>query len=80
MEDAQESGVIERAWAGGEAGMVVTNRVLEVVDVRLSTLANGGYDELMRRVGTDATVHTRRVLPRVDYSEQTTRDHRADAS
>lgn len=35
MEDAQESGVIERAWAGGEAGMVVTNRVLEEVEVRL---------------------------------------------
>ncbi|ORY78026.1 hypothetical protein BCR35DRAFT_305184 [Leucosporidium creatinivorum] len=39
MEDAQESGVIERAWAGGEAGMVVTNRVLEEVD---TLLAPGG--------------------------------------
>ena len=34
---AQVSGVIERAWAGGAAGMVVTSRVLEMVDVSLGT-------------------------------------------
>ncbi|GAA5864187.1 hypothetical protein JCM8547_001285 [Rhodosporidiobolus lusitaniae] len=35
--DAQEKGVIERAWAGGEGGMRVTERVLEQVETLLST-------------------------------------------
>ena len=35
MESAQESGVIERAWAGGEGGMVVTNKVLEQAEASL---------------------------------------------
>ncbi|KAK4049574.1 atp4 subunit B of the stator stalk of mitochondrial F1F0 ATP synthase [Microbotryomycetes sp. JL201] len=36
VEQAQQSGVIERAWAGGQAGMAVTSRLLEVVDTLLS--------------------------------------------
>lgn len=32
--EAQLGGTIERAWAGGEGGMEVTNRVLEQVEVR----------------------------------------------
>lgn len=31
--DAQAGGVIERAWAGGQAGMRVTDRLLEYVEV-----------------------------------------------
>ncbi|KPV73919.1 uncharacterized protein RHOBADRAFT_16454 [Rhodotorula graminis WP1] len=34
--DAQEDGVIERAWAGGIGGMRVTNRLLEQVETLLS--------------------------------------------
>ncbi|GAA5973160.1 hypothetical protein JCM11641_006298 [Rhodosporidiobolus odoratus] len=34
--EAQESGVIERAWAGGKSGMRVTNKVLEQVESLLS--------------------------------------------
>lgn len=34
---AQQSGVIERAWAGGQAGMRVTDRLLEFVHVGLSS-------------------------------------------
>ncbi|KAI5479223.1 hypothetical protein MNV49_003917 [Pseudohyphozyma bogoriensis] len=36
LESAQESGVIERAWAGGIAGMRVTNKLLEQVETLLS--------------------------------------------
>ena len=36
--DAQEDGVIERAWAGGIGGMRVTNRLLEQVEVRALSL------------------------------------------
>ncbi|GAA6041456.1 hypothetical protein JCM8097_001886 [Rhodosporidiobolus ruineniae] len=35
-EAAQESGVIERAWAGGKGGMRVTDRLLEQVETLLS--------------------------------------------
>ncbi|GAA6054344.1 hypothetical protein JCM3770_003327 [Rhodotorula araucariae] len=35
-EQAQQGGVIERAWAGGAGGMRVTNRLLEQVDTLLS--------------------------------------------
>ena len=35
---AQEDGVIERAWAGGIGGMRVTNRLLEQVEVRTTSL------------------------------------------
>ncbi|GAA5843397.1 hypothetical protein JCM9279_002090 [Rhodotorula babjevae] len=35
--DAQEDGVIERAWAGGIGGMRVTNRLLEQVETLLSS-------------------------------------------
>ncbi|GAA5827408.1 hypothetical protein JCM5353_001463 [Sporobolomyces roseus] len=34
--DAQEDGTIEKAWAGGESGMKITNKVLEQVDSLLS--------------------------------------------
>ncbi|GAA5847200.1 hypothetical protein JCM3766R1_001832 [Sporobolomyces carnicolor] len=34
--DAQDDGTIEKAWAGGESGMRVTNKVLEQVDLFLS--------------------------------------------
>ncbi|KAK4047344.1 atp4 subunit B of the stator stalk of mitochondrial F1F0 ATP synthase [Microbotryomycetes sp. JL221] len=39
MAQAQSNGVLERAWAGGQAGMVVTNRVLDIVN---DLLAPGG--------------------------------------
>lgn len=35
MYNAQEGGVIERAWAGGKEGMGVTEKVLESVEVSL---------------------------------------------
>ncbi|GAA5825896.1 hypothetical protein JCM11251_000043 [Rhodosporidiobolus azoricus] len=35
-EEAQKDGVIERAWAGGEGGMRVTDRLLEQVETLLS--------------------------------------------
>ncbi|GAA5891477.1 hypothetical protein JCM6882_004484 [Rhodosporidiobolus microsporus] len=35
-EDAQREGVLERAWAGGEGGMRVTDRLLEQVETLLS--------------------------------------------
>lgn len=35
---AQEDGVIERAWAGGVGGMRVTNRLLDQVEVRFPWL------------------------------------------
>ncbi|GAA5936175.1 S-adenosylmethionine-dependent methyltransferase [Sporobolomyces koalae] len=34
--DAQGQGTIEKAWAGGESGMKITNKVLEQVDLLLS--------------------------------------------
>lgn len=34
LDDAQADGTIEKAWAGGESGMKVTNKVLEQVEVR----------------------------------------------
>ncbi|GAA5909614.1 S-adenosylmethionine-dependent methyltransferase [Sporobolomyces salmoneus] len=34
--DAQEEGTIEKAWAGGESGMKITNKVLEQVELLLS--------------------------------------------
>ncbi|GAA6062631.1 hypothetical protein JCM10212_000293 [Sporobolomyces blumeae] len=36
VDDAQADGTIEKAWAGGQGGMKVTNRVLEQVDELLS--------------------------------------------
>ncbi|GAA5869039.1 hypothetical protein JCM16303_000343 [Sporobolomyces ruberrimus] len=36
LDDAQADGTIEKAWAGGESGMKVTNKVLEQVESLLS--------------------------------------------
>ncbi|GAA6005145.1 hypothetical protein JCM11491_002593 [Sporobolomyces phaffii] len=36
LHDAQLDGTIEKAWAGGESGMKITNKVLEQVELLLS--------------------------------------------
>lgn len=74
--DAQEDGTIEKAWAGGESGMKITNKVLEQVDVTfLLSVTRQWRVQLTRSpIFTVTVVRTRALLPRRDSSKQTFRN------
>ena len=71
--DAQEDGTIEKAWAGGESGMKITNKVLEQVEVRFLLAHSRAQSArlILHTACLVAAVRKRALLPCRDSSEQT---------
>ena len=81
VDQAQERGVLERAWAGGEFGMKVTNRVLDLVEVSSNCIQV--YPVLDRKTDrphaiSESLVSSRKLLSGRNHPKQTSRHHQQD--